>query len=46
MAPANFEVLNTIWHPQSSFSVTSGTLKLEEDEEDLEDDEEEKDENG
>ena len=26
LAPADFEVLNTNWHPQSSFYVTSGTL--------------------
>jgi hypothetical protein len=26
-APADFEVLNTNWHPRSSFYVTSGTLK-------------------
>ena len=28
MAPADFEVLNTNWHPQSSFYVTSGTLSF------------------
>ena len=26
--PADFEVLNTNWHPQSSFYVTSGTLSV------------------
>ena len=26
LAPADFEVLNTNWHPQSSFYVISGTL--------------------
>ena len=26
LAPADFEVLNTNWHPQSSFYVRSGTL--------------------
>ena len=28
LAPADFEVLNTNWHPQSSFYVTSGTLSF------------------
>ena len=28
LAPADFEVLNTNWHPQSSFCVTSGTLSF------------------
>jgi hypothetical protein len=27
-APADFEVLNTTWNPQSSFYVTSGTLSF------------------
>ena len=28
LAPADFEVLNTNWHPQSSFYVTSGNLSF------------------
>ena len=28
LAPADFEVLNNNWHPQSSFYVTSGTLSF------------------
>mgnify|MGYP007048598183 CR=1 FL=1 len=28
LAPAYFEVLNTNWHPQSSFYATNGTLNL------------------
>ena len=28
LAPADFEVLNTNWHPQSSFYVISGTLSF------------------
>ena len=28
LAPADFEFLNTNWHPQTSFYVTSGTLSL------------------
>ena len=28
LAPADLEVLNTDWHPQSSFYVTSGTLSF------------------
>jgi len=28
LAPAGIEVLNTNWHPQSSFYVTSGTLSF------------------
>jgi len=28
LAPADFEVLNTNWHPQSSFYVKSGTLSF------------------
>ena len=28
LAPADFEVFNTNWHPQSSFYVTSGTLSF------------------
>ena len=27
-APADFEVFNTNWHPQSSFYVTGGTLSF------------------
>mgnify|MGYP006863957033 CR=1 FL=1 len=27
-APVDFEVLNTNWHPQSAFYVTSGTLSF------------------
>ena len=28
LAPADFEVLNTKWHPQSIFYVISGTLSF------------------
>ena len=28
VAPADFEVLDTKWHPQSSFYVISGTLNF------------------